>query len=166
MSEQRIITPETAANITAWTTQLKAMATTFKAKSYNIEKKKKAGVRTMAEGREGLARLVSSVATEHVDSLSRSDNPADLAAKLAYDTNLETLRQSCMRFMEMIEDTQWANSADIMLLVDRFVQVLQAQRGSNTALDNALSEIDNFNKQFGPLNTDTDTAPAPTPPSE
>jgi hypothetical protein len=116
--------------------------------SVSVLSSDKIGVRIMAEGREGQVRLVERIARQHEGSLSRSDNPMELTGKLQLDGELESVRQIVMMISEMINDTQWGNSADIMQLSDRYAASLQSQRGHETALDNALSELDDYNKRY------------------
>lgn len=106
------------------------------------------GLRTMAEGREGLVRLVASIATQHEDSLPRQDNPADLTDALTADTYLETLRQAAVELLEMVTDMQSANSADIMILSDAYTQSLQANRKRKASLDAAMDEVDEWNRRY------------------
>lgn len=131
--------------ITAQANELNRM---IQPKAVKVEDDKKAGVRTMAEGREGIVRLISKIALQHEDCLSRKDNAKDLADKLAYDSNLESARQALFELLEQIESTQWANSADIMEMSDRFAGALQSQRKNNTALNHSMHEVDNWNKRF------------------
>jgi hypothetical protein len=114
-----------------------------------IKDEKKNGVRVMSQGREGYVRLVSKVATQHIDSLSRADDPIELAQRLTYDENLQAARQAVKDLFEYVDGTSWGNSADIMEMADRYVNSLQGQRGNNTALDSAMNEIDEWNKRFG-----------------
>ncbi len=114
----------------------------------NLTDEEKIGARTMAEGREGYARLVSQVASAHVDSLARDQDPAELEEKLAYDSMLEKMRQRCLTLVEIISETQLANAADIMKLVDGFAASLQGSRGRNGSLDNSMKEIDEWNRRF------------------
>ena len=55
----------------------------------NLSDGEKIGGRTMAEGREGLARLVSKIASANIESLAREHNPQDLEDRLAYDAKME-----------------------------------------------------------------------------
>lgn len=121
------------------------------------------GARTMAEGREGYARLINRIANQHVDSLSRSDDPTLLDQRLGYDDSLEKLRQGLMQIAEMVSNTQTCNGVDIMQFVDRYNAVLQANRTSNAALDEAMKEVDEWNKRFA--NKKDDGTNATTPPA-
>lgn len=128
--------------------QLNKIAGEIKPFSVTVRNDDKTGTRTMAEGREGYVRLVEKIALQHEGSLSRSDDPRELSRRLQYDSELESVRQALMVLLEMISDTQWANSADIMSLSDRYAVTLQAQRGHDAALDGALSELDEWNKRY------------------
>lgn len=121
------------------------------------------GLRTMAEGREGLVRLVASIATQHEDSLARQDNPQELADALAADAHLETVRQAALEVLEMVTDIQASNSADIMVLSDAYAQSLQANRKRNSSLDAALGEVDDWNKRYANNGSTVPKAPPPTP---
>ncbi|MFA6057324.1 MAG: hypothetical protein WC756_03935 [Taibaiella sp.] len=113
----------------------------------DLSEKEKQG-RSMAEGREGMVRLISKIALAHPDSLSKKDNPTDLEIRLDYDSDLETLRQSLLTLIEGITDTQLANSMDAMTLSDRYINNLQNDRNNSSSLDLALREVDEWNKRF------------------
>jgi len=108
----------------------------------------KTGARTMAAGREGLARMISQIALAHVNSLARELNPADLAARLAYDAKLEEGRQALMKALETIAETQLANGIDAMVMVDAYAANLQISRKNIAALDLAMQEVDEWNARF------------------
>lgn len=131
---------------------LKDQLIVLKPYKINLTDDAKRGSRTMAEGREGLARLVSQIATANIDSLARENDPAELADKLDYDARLETLRQSALAILETIQETQLANGIDIMKLVDAFTDNLQTSRSRNGSLDSAMGEVDEWNKRFGHSN--------------
>lgn len=126
----------------------------------NLANKDRIGLRSMAEGREGYVRLVSAIGNAHPDDLNRRDNPAVLDALLDYDKNLELVRQQLLATSEKVSEIQLANSADIMTMVDSFVAALQSNRARNSALDNAMNEIDDYNSKFGSKkSTDIPTEP-------
>jgi hypothetical protein len=108
----------------------------------------KNGVRNMAEGREGLARMISQIASTHINSLARENDPAVLENRLAYDADLERIRQGSMALLEMVSETQLANGIDIMQMVDTFTDNLQTSRKRSEALDLAMREVDEYNKRF------------------
>lgn len=130
------------------TITLRSLRNNFQAYFVDLTDDQKSG-RSMAEGREGLARLVAKIATEHVDYLSRVDDPQTLTNALDYDANLESVRQALNALMEQITETQMANGMDIMTMVDRYSTSLQANRNNNAALDLAMREVDEWNKRFG-----------------
>jgi hypothetical protein len=127
---------------------LKDQINVLKPFKINLTDEVKKGSRTMAEGREGLARLVSKIASNNIDSLARENDPKELEDRLAYDATLENLRQSALGFVEMVEETQLANGIDVMKLVDAFTANLQTSRSRNGSLDNAMADVDNYNKRF------------------
>lgn len=104
----------------------------------------------MAEGREGLARLVSKIATANIDSLARENDPQELEQRLAYDDQLEGVRQQALTIIEMITETQFANGIDIMKLVNTFTANLQTSRSRNGSLDEAMKDVYDYNKRFAP----------------
>lgn len=116
----------------------------------NLTDEAKRGSRTMGEGREGLARLVCKIATNNIDSLARENDPKELEDRLNYDDQLEDIRQAALSMLEITEETQLANSIDIMKLVDGFVANLQTSRSRNGSLDNSMSEVDEYYKRFAP----------------
>jgi hypothetical protein len=113
-----------------------------------VPKAKKVGVRIMAEGREGYVRLISKIAELNNDSLSKLDDQSELATALDYDASLESMRQNLMRMLEFISETQWGNSADIMVLADRYNASLQIARMGNRTLDSAMGEVDDWNARY------------------
>jgi hypothetical protein len=115
--------------------------------SLNDDQRK--GLRTMAEGREGFAKLVSDIGLTHLESLPRNENPEELKQLLNYYSLLSGLRLSAAKLLEMVDDTQTASGIDIMAMVDRYTAYLQAARKGNTALDAALNEVDSWNSRFG-----------------
>jgi hypothetical protein len=104
--------------------------------------------RTMAEGREGLVRLVAKIALAHEESLARNDSAGELAQRLDYDSSLEELRQELLTLLEMVTETQMTNGILAMRMNDRFIKNLQAGRDNNAGLDLALREVDEWNKRF------------------
>jgi hypothetical protein len=117
---------------------------------YNVglSNEQRTGLRTMAEGREGYAKLVSDIALTHTESLPRNENPEDLKGVLAYYSQLSQLRLKAGKFLEMLDDTQTAAGTDVMAMVDRYTNYLQTARKSNTALDMALGEVDAWNSRY------------------
>jgi len=129
--------------------QLKAMTTLFEPHYHNLSNDERTGIRTMAEGREGIVRTISQIAIANPDDLSKKDDPAHLTKKLDYDVQLESIRQLTVKFLEYVEETQLANSQDIMGVADAFAASLQIARTRNSALDEALKPVDEHNKKFG-----------------
>ena len=121
----------------------------FEPNSVNLTNEQLTGLRTMSQGREGVVRLLSSIATQNINSLPRNEDPADLASRLEYYTQLQAARQAIMPLFEMLDNTQNALGGDIMQLYDRYYCYLQAARSGNTTLDLAMAEIDEWNKRFG-----------------
>jgi hypothetical protein len=129
-------------------TNLIDQLTALKPFKVNLTDDAKKGSRTMAEGREGLARLVSKIAMANIDSLARENDPVELEDKLAYDAKLEELRQTAMTILETVQEVQLANGIDIMKMVDAFSNNLQTSRSRNGSLDAAMGEVDEWNKRF------------------
>ena len=102
----------------------------------------------MAEGREGYARLISRIANQFPNSLSRADVPTELSGLLDYYNNLEANRMALLQAMETIEEIQLAGATDIMTLVDRYAANLQVSRVNEGSLDLALGEVDHWNKRY------------------
>ncbi len=152
-----IITKLPTATADAIKTAMQTQITTMAPFKINLNDGEKIGGRTMAEGREGLARLVSKIASANIESLAREHNPQDLEDRLAYDAKMEELRQLGMKFLEILEETQLANSVDIMTYVDAYSENLQTSRKNNGSLDLAMREVDEWNKRFAHKN---DTPPA------
>jgi hypothetical protein len=150
-----VINQMPAAGVDGIKTNLAAQSTAFRPFAVMLNENEKNGARIMAAGREGLVRLVSNIATVHINSLAREQNPAELSNKLQYDAKLEEARQELMKLYEMITETQLANSIDIMKLTDAFVANLQNSRRGNGALDLAMREVDDWNSRFANRQNDT-----------
>lgn len=118
----------------------------------------KIGMRSMAEGREGFARLISRIANQFPDALSRADAPEELSALLVYYDNLEANRMALLQAMETIEETQLGAATDIMTLVDRYSANLRISRANESTLNLAMREVDDWNSRYANRNP---TPPAP-----
>lgn len=121
----------------------------------NLTDDEKPGMRTMAEGREGYARLIAS---QFPDALCRSDNPTELTGLLDYYNNLEGGRMAILQNLETFEEIQLGASSDIMTLTDRYKANLQLSRENDSALDLAMREVDDWNSRFG-VNKNKNTTP-------
>jgi len=124
----------------------------------NLTDDEKPGMRTMAEGREGYARLISRIANQFPNALSRSDNPTELSGLLDYYNNLEGARMAILQNLETVEEIQLGASSDIMTLADRYKSNLQISRENDAALDFAMREVDDWNSRFS-SNKNKNTAP-------
>lgn len=125
----------------------------------NLTDEEKPGMRTMAEGREGYARLISRIANQFPNALSRSDNPTELSGLLDYYNNLEGGRLAILQNLETVEEIQLGASSDIMTLTDRYKSNLQISRENDSALDLAMREVDNWNSRFVGNKNKTETPP-------
>ena len=153
-----IITKLPVASADAIKNNLQTQITALEPFKINLSDGEKIGGRTMAEGREGLARLISKVASANINSLAREHNPQDLEDRLAYDAKLEELRHLAIKLNEIVTETQLANSVDIMTYVDAYAENLQTSRRDNGSLDLAMREVDEWNKRF--VNKNDNTPPA------
>ena len=143
-----------------YTATITAALTPLTPYKINLTDDEKPGMRTMAEGREGYARLISRIATQFPDALSRADNPAELSGLLDYYSNLEGNRIALLQNLETVEEIQLGASADIMTLADRYKDNLQISRQNDSALDLAMREVDAWNSRFGSNKNKTTTPPA------
>lgn len=137
-----------AAILTAFTTAINNALTPLNPFKISLTTEQKIGTRSMAEGREGYARLISRIANQFPNSLSRVDVPTELSGLLDYYNGLEANRMALMQAMETIEEMQLAAATDVMTLVDRYAANLQISRGNEGALDLAMSEVDQWNKRY------------------
>jgi hypothetical protein len=144
---------------TNFTTAINNAVAAYSPFKINLTNQEKLGLRTMAEGREGYARLISRIATQFPNSLSRADQPAELNTLLNYYSDLEANRIALSQAQETIEEIQQGVAADIMTLVDRYKQSLEISRNNEGSLDLAMKEVDEFNSRFNGLNN----APNPNP---
>jgi hypothetical protein len=127
--------------------------------SVSLNDSERLGLRTVAEGREGYVRTVSRIALAHTESLPRNEDPNELAQMLAYYDRLGLLLQKLHLYTEMVDDTMMAAGVDIMAMTDRYISHLQTARSSNTSLDMAMNQVDDYNKRF----TGRATAAEPVP---
>lgn len=128
----------------------------------NLTDKQKTGARSMAEGREGYVRLISRIANQFPNSLSRVDVPSELVSYINYYDNLEGCRLALLQALETITEVQLGGSIDIMAIEDRYTDSLQSSRKNEASLDLAMREVDEWNKRFAPKKetepeTDLDT---------
>ena len=126
----------------------------------SLTNEEKQGMRSMAEGREGYARLIARIATQFPNSLSRVDTPAELNNLLAFNDNLEACRMSLLQALETIEEISIGTTTDIMTLVDRNNDSLEISRKNEGSLDLAMKEVDEYNTRFGKRNAKAADKPA------
>ena len=150
----------TAAVLTAFTNAINTAVNPLNPFKVNLTNEQKQATRSMAEGREGYARLISRIATQFPNSLSRADVPSELSGMLDYYNGLEANRMALLQAMEIIEEIQMAAATDVMTLVDRYAANLQISRGNEGSLDLAMGEVDQWNKRFA---NKKDNVVAPTP---
>jgi hypothetical protein len=117
------------------------------AKSVSPAQKQK--LRAMATGRQGIVELVSNIAIQNSDSLGKKDNPEDLVNRLSMDRSYERLNQAILQLMELIADTQFLNSVDVMHYYDTYMGALNNDRKRNASLDEAMKQVDAYHKRFG-----------------
>lgn len=143
-----------------FTTDVNAALVPLQPYILNLTDEEKSGLRTMAEGREGYARLISRIATQFSNSLSRADDPAELTALLEYNTRLEANKLALLQCLESVEEIQMGAAADIMTMVDRYTANLQISRANEGSLDLAMQDVDNWNQRF--VNKNEKPAPPTT----
>ena len=143
-----ITTIPPATVLTAFTTAINTAVTPLNPFKINLTNEQKQGTRSMAEGREGYARLISRIANQFPNSLSRVDVPSELSGVLDYYNGLEANRMALLQAMETIEEIQLAAATDVMTLVDRYAANLQISRGNEGSLDLAMGEVDQWNKRY------------------
>lgn len=143
-------------------TQLDLLINQLNTYNVSLNDDQRKGLRTMAEGREGFAKLVGDIALAHTESLPRNEDPKELQEALAYYSQLSKLRVQAAKLYEMLDDTQTATGMDVMAMVDRYSAYLQAARNANTALDGALNEVDKYNSRFGAVGEKTEKEPVAT----
>jgi hypothetical protein len=144
-----IATIPTPAVLTAFTTAVNTALTPLNPFKINLTDDEKKGTRSMAEGREGYSRLISRIANQFPNSLSRADVPTELSNLLEYYNNLEASKMALLQAMETIDEIQLGAATDVMTLVDRYTTNLQVSRGNEGSLDLAMKDVDEWNKRFG-----------------
>jgi hypothetical protein len=143
--------------LTGFVTAVNTAIAPFTPFKINLTNKERKG-RSMAEDREGYARLVSRIANQFPNSLSRADSPTELVALINYYEGLEADRLALTQAIEIIQEIQLGASMDAMVLVDRYVKNLQISRSNDGSLDTALKEVDEWNKRFGGSDNKTTSA--------
>lgn len=141
----------------AFTNAINASLVPFAPFKLNLTDAEKIGTRSMAEGREGYARLVSRIATQFPNSLSRADTPIELTNLLDYYQNLEANKMALLQAIETINEIQLGAATDTMTLVDRYVANLQISRSNEGSLDLAMQEVDTWNSRFANKTTPPET---------
>ena len=131
-----------------FTTTIDTAIDVFTPFKINLTNEEKKATRSMAEGREGYARLVSRIANQHPNSLSRVDEPIELTNLLAYYDGLEANRLAVLEALESVEEIQLCAATDIMTLVDRYNTNLQSSRANEGSLDLAMKDVDDYNSRF------------------
>lgn len=134
--------------LTSFTTAITTAIGTFLPFKINLTNEEKTGTRSMAEGREGYARLLSRIANQFPNSLSRVDEPKELSNLLAYYDELEANRLAVLQALETVDEIQLGAATDIMTLVDRYNSNLQISRANEGSLDMAMKEVDEYNSRF------------------
>src|SRR6476620_4730546 len=86
--------------LTGFTTAINNSLTPFTNYKINLTNDAKKSCRAMAEGREGYARLISRIANQFPNSLSRVDVPTELATLLTYYNDLEANMMALSQAME------------------------------------------------------------------
>lgn len=134
--------------LTNFTTAISTALSAFLPYKINLTNEEKKGTRSMAEDREGYARLVSRIAKQFPNSLSRVDEPEELINLLAYYDGLEANRLAVLEALESVEEIQLGAATDIMTLVDRYNTNLQISRANEGSLDKAMKDVDDYNSRF------------------
>ena len=145
---------------TTFTTAINAALAPLLPFKISLTNEEKQGMRSMAEGREGYARLIARIATQFPNSLSRVDTPAELNNLFAFNDNLEACRMSLLQALETIEEISIGTTTDIMTLVDRNNDSLEISRKNEGSLDLAMREVDEYNARFGKRNAKAADKPA------
>lgn len=157
MSKLITTIPEQAV-LTAFTNAVNAALIPLNPFKLNLTDQEKKGTRSMAEGREGYARLTSRIANQFPNSLSRVDNPEELSKLLDYYNNLEANKMALLQALETIEEIKLGTATDVMTLVDRYIANLQVSRGNEASLDLAMAEVDQWNQRYGKKENEDDTS--------
>ena len=134
--------------LTAFSKAVNTALTPLNPFKINLTNDEKIGARSMSEGREGYVRLISRIANEFPDSLSRVDVSTDLSNLLNYYDNLESNRITLLKANEIIQEIQLAAATDIMVLVDRYATSLQMSRANEGHLDQVMADVDNWNQRY------------------
>lgn len=155
---RKFITSIPAAGISAdFTTKINSALVPLSPFAISLTDEEKIGTRSMAEGREGYARLISRIAVQFPNALSRADEPQELTGLIDYYDRLEANRLSILQALETVEEIQLGAATDIMTLVDRYSANLKISRGNESALDLSMREVDSYNTRFANRTSDTDT---------
>ena len=141
---------------TAFTAAINAALAPLLPFKINLTNQEKQSMRSMAEGREGFARLIGRIANQFPNSLGRNDNPDEFNTLLSVYDNAEAARIALLQALETVEEIGMGASTDIMTLADRYSASLEISRGSEGSLDLAMKEVDEYNSRFGKRNAKPD----------
>lgn len=114
----------------------------------NLTDEEKIGMRSMSINREGYVRLISKIAMQYPDALSRADRPEELVNHVDLYDRLEGNRLAALQVAEVIQEMQLGVATDSMTFVDRYSANLRISRAHETALDLAMREVDAYNIRF------------------
>jgi len=155
---KKFITSIPAKSITdEFTSTLNASLVPLENYRISLTDEEKIGMRSMAEGREGYVRLISRIATQFPNALSRADQPEELENKVDLYDRLEGNRLAALQVLEVIQELQLGVATVSMTLVDRYAANLKISRSNEAALDLAMRDVDAYNTRFAnkPENPDT-----------
>ena len=125
---------------------------TFADYRLSLGDEQKLGLRSMAEGREGIVNTICRIAGNFPECLPRNEDPAEMEKALTYWGHLAAVIQKVDKLKEVLEDTHAGLGADLMGMMDRYTGYLQSARTGNNNLDLAMRQVDEFNKRFGSRN--------------
>ena len=120
--------------------------------------------RSVAEKREGYVRLIIRLAKNYSSELPVSYDLAETEKLLAAREDWKLLSLKAEELAELADDTEYSISVELMKNADRAAKALDAGRKINPALDRAMVEVDEYNKQFG-VRKESSTETIPPPPT-
>lgn len=125
----------------------------------SLTSEERMGIRSVGSSRMGLVMLVSQLATQFNNKLSKEDNAENLSRRLEALHALRAYRLSINTLLEAIDDTDKALSRDIMKHADKFSDSLHSARKHDGDLDEGMREIDTYNSRFAHAMKEEDEVP-------
>lgn len=130
-------------------TTLQGLTLSLQPYKVNLTREQVKRTPAMSTSREGYVRKISQIAKNHIESLPREHNPAELESLLDYYSNLGESYQAILTLLETIAETRLATSMVILKTASDYRKALQISRNNSGSLDLSMRELDEWALRFG-----------------